>query len=73
MPPHHHGVAPFKGRDAGEKEFERVKGKEGEGRGMVEWKGGGMREINQCQSQSLFKRGTLHYQLPTTNVYLVVN
>ena len=43
----------------------------GTGNGGVE--GWGDEGSNQCQSQSLFKRGTLHYQLPTTNVYLVVN
>ena len=66
MPPHHHGVAPFKGRDAGEKEFEGVKGKEGEGQGMVEWKGGGMRKVINARSRASLKEEpfTTNYQLP---------
>ena len=59
-------MAPFKGRDAGEKEFEGVKGKEGEGQGMVEWKGGGMREVINARAGASLKEEpfTTNYQLP---------
>ena len=60
------GWHPSKAGMLGKKEFEGVKGKEGEGQGMVEWKGGGMREVINARARASLKEEpfTTNYQLP---------